>query len=140
MYATEDRFPQPLFLQGSQSAMFRMENLALVHGLRRCLPLLLALSIRALGQNWTQPTPEELQMTSDPAAPGAEVICLAMYVKDDYDKTMTHVLYVRLKILNEKGREYADVEILCRHLQGQERRGAYDSRRWLGRALHRKTI
>ncbi len=80
--------------------------------LRRCLPVfLLMASVAGLAQNWTQPTPEELKMTADPEAPGAEVVCLAMYVEDDYNKTLTHAVYVRLKILNEKGRDYADVEI-----------------------------
>jgi hypothetical protein len=65
----------------------------------------------AYADNGNTPTPEELKMISDPAAPGGAVICLSMDVRDDHAKTETHSIYVRLKILNDKGREYADVEI-----------------------------
>jgi hypothetical protein len=79
----------------------------------RCFPslALILASAAAYGQNWTQPTQEELQMTSEASAPGAAVVCLSLAVFDDYNRTMTHTVYTRLKILNEKGREFADVEI-----------------------------
>jgi hypothetical protein len=47
--------------------------------LRRFLPIVLTslmvlTSAHALADEWTKPTPEELQMTADPAAPGAAAI------------------------------------------------------------------
>ena len=78
----------------------------------RFLSLALGLaSLAAHAQNWTPPTQEELQMTSEAEAPGAAAVCLSLDVFDDYNKTMTHTVYVRLKILNDKGRDFADVEI-----------------------------
>ncbi len=68
-----------------------------------------ALSARA--DNWTHPTPEELKMTAEPAAPGASVTCLTMLSVDDYSHKRTHTLYVRLKVLTEEGRSYGDVEL-----------------------------
>ena len=49
-------------------------------------------------------------MTSDPAAPNEDAVYL--YREETTDDTLhTHALYVRLKILTEKGKEYADVGI-----------------------------
>ena len=79
---------------------------------RFCLPALVALACQlAVADTWTQPTPDELKMTSEPGAPGAAVTCLAMSVWDEYNRAQTHQIYVRLKILTEEGRKYADIEI-----------------------------
>ena len=60
---------------------------------------------------WTQPTPEELKMTSDPAAPDAAAVYLFREEIVD-DKTHYHRVYARIKILTEKGKEeFSDVEI-----------------------------
>jgi hypothetical protein len=60
---------------------------------------------------WTQPTPEELKMTSDPAAPDAAAVYLFREETVD-DKVHYHRLYARIKILTEKGKEeYSDIEI-----------------------------
>jgi hypothetical protein len=75
--------------------------------------LLLALSALALraGTNWTQPTPDELKMTSDPAAPNAAAVCLNREEIVD-DRLHFHRIYARIKILTEKGKEqYSDIEI-----------------------------
>lgn len=59
----------------------------------------------------TQPTPEELKMTSDPAAPDAAAVYLFREETVD-DKVHYHRLYARIKILTEKGKEeYSDIEI-----------------------------
>lgn len=62
---------------------------------------------------WLPISPEELKMTSDPAAPGAPAIIL--YRQVDRDDSNTHVPheynYVREKIFTEEGRKYGDVEI-----------------------------
>lgn len=49
-------------------------------------------------------------MTSDPAAPGAAAVYLFREEKAD-DKLHMHSVYARIKVLTEKGKEYADVEI-----------------------------
>jgi hypothetical protein len=64
----------------------------------------------AHGGDWLPVTPEELQLTREPKAPGAAAIYL--YRQVDRDDTVPEVsIYVRLKILTEEGRKYADVEI-----------------------------
>jgi Domain of Unknown Function with PDB structure (DUF3857) len=55
---------------------------------------------------------EELKMTSEPLAPGAPAIILYRQVdRDDSGENGREVNYVRIKILTEEGRKYADVEI-----------------------------
>ncbi|HKR31475.1 MAG TPA: DUF3857 domain-containing protein [Terriglobales bacterium] len=57
-------------------------------------------------------TPEELKMTSEPLAPGAPAIVLFRQVdRDDRGLTAHETDFVRIKILTEEGRKYADVEI-----------------------------
>ncbi len=57
-------------------------------------------------------SPEELQMTSEPAAPGAPAIILYRQVnRDDSGKNAREDDYFRIKILNEAGRKYGDIEI-----------------------------
>jgi hypothetical protein len=68
------------------------------------------LSAQARADSWTKPTHEELQMTAEPAAPGAAAIYLLRDERAD-DKIHIHTTYVRLKVLSEKGKEYADQEI-----------------------------
>src|ERR1700726_4490987 len=67
-------------------------------------------SAHALADASIKPTPEELQMTAEPAAPGAAAIYLLRDERAD-DKLHVHTTYVRLKILNDKGKQYADQEI-----------------------------
>lgn len=55
---------------------------------------------------------DELSMTSEPLAPGAPAIILYRQVdRDDNVHTPHEDNYVRIKILTEEGRKYADVEI-----------------------------
>ncbi len=59
---------------------------------------------------WTQPTPEELKMTSDPKAPDAEAVYLNREETVD-DKMHIHRMYARIKILTEKGKkDYSDFQ------------------------------
>ena len=61
------------------------------------------------------PTPDELQMTSDPKAPGADAVYLNLEETDnDAQHYETH--YARIKVLTEKGKEMATVELP--YLQG----------------------
>jgi hypothetical protein len=84
---------------------------------KKSLPLLIAAafglpmsSAVALGQQWIAPTPEELSMTSIKEVPGAAAVYLN---KDETteDALHMHSFYVRLKVLTEKGKDYANVEL-----------------------------
>ena len=79
---------------------------------RRLLVVFLALgALPAFGSDWTQPTPEELKMTSDPAAPDAPAVYLFREEKVN-DDLHDHTMYARIKILTEKGKEmFSDIEI-----------------------------
>jgi Domain of Unknown Function with PDB structure (DUF3857)/Transglutaminase-like superfamily len=81
------------------------------------------------GTTWTQPTPDELKMTSDPKAPDAAAVFLNREEIVD-DKTHFHRLYARIKILTEKGKEeYSDIEI-------PYEAGVSDIRAVEGRTIH----
>lgn len=62
------------------------------------------------GDDWLPISPEELKMTSVPEAPGAPAVILYRQVDRD-DDTSREINYVRIKILNEEGRKYADISI-----------------------------
>ena len=79
----------------------------------RCLfaTLLLFCAAPAFGATWTQPTPEELKMTSDPAAPDAPAVYLYRDERID-DKVHYQRVYARIKILTAKGKEeFGDIEL-----------------------------
>jgi len=66
----------------------------------------------AHAQSFQPATAEELKMTSEPLAPGAPAVILYRQVdRDDNGRTSHEDNYVRIKILTEEGRKYADVEI-----------------------------
>jgi hypothetical protein len=57
-------------------------------------------------------SPDELKMTAEPQAPGAPAIILYRQVdRDDNGLTSHEDNYIRIKILTEEGRKYADTEI-----------------------------
>jgi len=56
-------------------------------------------------------SPDELKMTSEPNAPGAPAIILYRQVDRDDSRNAHEDNYFRIKILNEEGRKYGDVEI-----------------------------
>jgi hypothetical protein len=63
-------------------------------------------------EEWQPISQEELKMTSVPEAPGAPAVILYRQVdRDDSARTGNEQDYVRIKILTEEGRKYADVEI-----------------------------
>src|SRR5882757_5668429 len=67
-------------------------------------------SIVATADDWQPINPDELKMTSVPEAPEAAAVYL--YRQVDRDDTTNHELnYLRIKILKEEGRKYADIEI-----------------------------
>jgi len=70
---------------------------------------ILSFAIPALAQ-FQPPTDEELKMTSEPKAPGAAAIYLYREEKVD-DSLHFHSLFVRIKVLTEKGKELATVSV-----------------------------
>ncbi len=68
-----------------------------------CVPLIAE-------EEWQPVTPEELKMTSDPSQPGAAAIILYHEeISNDNQNFLSR--YLRVKVLTEKGKEWADVEI-----------------------------
>jgi Domain of Unknown Function with PDB structure (DUF3857)/Transglutaminase-like superfamily len=59
---------------------------------------------------WTAPTSEELKMTSQAEVPGAPAVFLDKEEITD-DKLHMWSRYVRLKVLTERGKEYANVQL-----------------------------
>jgi hypothetical protein len=84
--------------------LFRRNLLFLSLALVSCWPAVAATT-------WTQPTPEELKMTSDPKAPGAEAVYLNVLINSD-EREHTETVYARLKILTDGGiKDYSDVHM-----------------------------
>lgn len=87
---------------------------------RRVAPILLVFLLIAVlswgsskeGEAFGPIPAEELKMTSEPLAPGAPAINLYRQVdRDDSGTQGKEFNYIRIKILTEEGRKYADVEI-----------------------------
>lgn len=57
-----------------------------------------------------EPSQEELKMTADPKAPGAAAVYLNLQENTD-DPLHYHSFYARIKVLQEKGKELATVEL-----------------------------
>jgi transglutaminase-like putative cysteine protease len=72
--------------------------------------LFAALSPAVLCAQFQPPNPDELKMTSDPKAPGAAAVYLD-YEETDNDAQHSQIYYSRIKVLTEKGKEAATVEI-----------------------------
>ena len=65
----------------------------------------------ASGDEWQPISQEELKMASLPEAPGAPAVVLYRQVDRDDGRSAHEFNYVRIKILTEEGRKYANVEI-----------------------------
>ena len=89
----------------------------------------LSLSTCAFSQTqFKQPTPEELQMTSDPKAPGADAVYLNVEEVSN-DPLHYQTYYARIKVLTEKGKDLATVEV-------PYLRGRYTVREVKARTIH----
>lgn len=82
-------------------------------GTRCCFALYvvaLFASYRATAQKFQEPSKEELQMTSDPKAPGASAVFL---YREETTDNANHFIseYARIKVLTELGKEWATVEV-----------------------------
>jgi len=76
-----------------------------------CLSLACLVSLASVaGAQWTAPTPEELSMTSQPEVPGAPAVYLFREEITD-DSLHNWSIYARIKVLTERGKELANVEI-----------------------------
>ena len=78
--------------------------------LRSAVLLLAAVLPAAVRAQFQQPTDEELKMTSDPKAPGAAAVYLDIEENDGLEPGFSEY-YARIKVLAEKGKELATVEI-----------------------------
>jgi len=88
--------------------MFRLGKWVVV-GLASCM---FATRTARAGIAFQPVPPDEIKMTSEPLAPGAPAIILYRQVdRDDNGHTSHEDNYIRIKILTEDGRKYANVEI-----------------------------
>ena len=88
--------------------MFRSNKWTVV-GLALCM---LATRKANAGIGFLPVSSDELKTTSEPLAPGAPAIILYRQVdRDDNGQTSHEDNYLRIKILTEEGRKYANVEI-----------------------------
>jgi hypothetical protein len=73
--------------------------------------IVLSISICASSQTqFKQPTADELKMTSDPKAPGADAVYLNIEEISN-DPLHYETFYARIKVLTEKGKDLATVEV-----------------------------
>ncbi|HEY1986240.1 MAG TPA: DUF3857 and transglutaminase domain-containing protein [Terracidiphilus sp.] len=88
-----------------------------LHGslLFSALALVAVIPVPARAQ-FKEPTQEELKMTSDPKAPGADAVYLNRAESSD-DRLHFHEYYERIKVLTEKGKETATIRIPYEHGQ-----------------------
>jgi hypothetical protein len=96
--------------------------------LRGAVLFLAAVSPAVVYAQFQPPTPEELKMTSDPKAPGAD----AVYFKIEEianDPLHYQSYYARIKVLTEKGKDLATVELP--YLRGNSKIGDIK-----GRTIH----
>ncbi len=78
--------------------------------LRSAVLLLALVSPAVVCAQFQPPTPEELKMTSDPKAPGADAVYFDIEEIAN-DPMHYQSYYVRIKVLTEKGKELATVEL-----------------------------
>ncbi len=78
--------------------------------LRNALLLAFAASPFLVRAQFQAPTQEELTMTTDPKAPGADAVYLYCE-ENDNDPLHYQSIYARIKVLTEKGKELATVEL-----------------------------
>jgi len=99
------------FTHRTQFASAKSRTIRTRNCLRGALVLLtLASSALSMHGQFQAPTPEELKMTDDPKAPGAAAVYLN-YAENVDDNLMYRNYYARIKVLQEKGKELATVEI-----------------------------
>jgi hypothetical protein len=78
--------------------------------MRSILLFVLTVAPAILRAQFQDPTPEELKMTEDPKAPGAAAVYLNFEETTD-DPLHYHSVYARIKILSEKAKDLATVDL-----------------------------
>src|SRR5690349_6896373 len=73
------------------------------------ISLFIVMAPWCFAEDWAPISPEEMQMTSIPEQPGAPAVIL-LHEETDDDMKNFHSFYIRMKILTEAGRKYADIE------------------------------
>jgi Domain of Unknown Function with PDB structure (DUF3857)/Transglutaminase-like superfamily len=86
----------------------------------------------ARADKWIEPTAEELKMTSQAQVPGAAAVYLYREETTD-DKLHFFSIYVRLKVLTDKGKEFGNVEL---SYANQKDGGGYTVNDISGRTIH----
>lgn len=76
-----------------------------------CGLFLFALSLFGQKEDWLPITPNDLAMKQSPGSPGADAVQL-YYADFINDQEQSEFFYQRIKVLNEKGNRFADVEIV----------------------------
>src|SRR5262245_13095069 len=76
-----------------------------------CGCFLFALSLFGQKEDWLPITPNDLALKQVPGSPGADAVQI-YYADYINDQEQTEFFYHRIKILNEKGNRFADVEIV----------------------------
>ncbi len=89
-------------------------------------------STLARAEKWIEPTAEELKMTSQPEVPGAAAVYLYREETTD-DKLHFFSIYVRLKVLTDKGKEFGNVEL---SYANKKDGGGYTVEDIAGRTIH----
>ncbi len=82
----------------------------LLQSLLRLSLIFSPLPVVAHADQWTVPTPEELSMTSQPQVPGASAVYLFREELTE-DNMHNYSVYVRLKVLNDGGKKFGDIEL-----------------------------
>jgi len=95
----------PIILEAATTPM-RIPSL--IRGLPVLLLILAAPAL--LRAQFQDPTPDELKMTSDPKVPGAAAVYLDVSEISNRELKF-HGFYARIKVLTEKGKELATVEL-----------------------------
>ncbi|HKD79931.1 MAG TPA: DUF3857 domain-containing protein [Candidatus Angelobacter sp.] len=75
-----------------------------------CLCFLVSLSLFGQKEDWLPVTQQDLEMKQVPGLPGADAVQL-YYADFINDQDQTEFFYTRIKVLNEKGNRFADIEL-----------------------------
>jgi hypothetical protein len=92
------------------ASMFSFRRVCNSYTLSLALASVSLFASSARADQWTNPTPEELSMTSQAGAPGAPAVYL-LREESTIDHLHMYSEYVRLKVLTEGGKERANVEL-----------------------------
>jgi hypothetical protein len=96
---------------GSWNLLFRRLATTVCGAVFLALTTAASLPVVVFAEDFQPIPPEELKMTSEPLAPGAQAVMLYRQVDRNDNNPPYENNYVRIKILTEEGRKYANIEI-----------------------------